>query len=98
MPVSYDVGDLVPIHGQLMQANGSPLDPSNAYCQVRPPDGVLQTFQHGVDSSMIRDDVGLYHVDVTAHIAGTWFFRFYSTGTGQGSEEGSFYVEPSQFD
>lgn len=55
-------------------------------------------------ADIVRDDVGEYHLDITADSANVgkpalnyWSFRFQSQGTGQAAEEGRFRVNESAF-
>jgi len=45
----------------------------------------------------VKAAVGSYYTDVVATDAGIWYYRFYSTGTGQAAGETSFRVRESSF-
>jgi len=92
MSNTYSVGDLVTVDGTLTDANGDELDPTDAFVQYRDPSGNVATKQYGVDVEVVKDSTGVYHVDVDADEAGTWYYRFYSTGTGQAADESNFEV------
>lgn len=70
-----------------------PVDPTTVDAWVRPPDDA-QTMHSYLDSpaDIERDDVGNFHLDVVADQAGTWYFGFVSTGTGQAAAEHKFVV------
>lgn len=88
----YRVGDLITITGTLTDAGGDELDPSEVVVTITPPSGNVETLTYGEDAALVKDEVGVYHVDVDADEAGTWRYKFQSTGTGQGVDIGSFRV------
>jgi len=92
---TYDLGDLVRCSGAFTNSSGTAIDPTSVYFAYKNPAGTLTTLEYGVDGALVKDSTGNYHVDVSAASAGTWFYRFYSTGTGQAADEGSFYVNPT---
>lgn len=95
--MAYNLGDLVTISGTLTSAAGTELDPTVAHCEYKDPSGNVTTLTYPTDAALVRDGVGIYHADIDADRAGTWRYRFYSTGTGQGANEESFNVKPSGF-
>ena len=88
----YRVGDLITITGTLTTAEGDELDPSAVVVTITDPSGVADALTYGVDAEVVKDEVGIYHVDVDADEAGTWNYKFQSTGTGQGVDIGTFRV------
>lgn len=51
---------------------------------------------YGVDAGLVRDSVGVYHVDLdTTASSGVWGWRFYGTGANADAFQGSFYVRPN---
>ncbi len=61
----------------------------------RTPAGVTTTYVYLTDNELVKDSTGKYHVDINANAAGTWYYRFFSTGTGQAAEERQFEVRPA---
>jgi hypothetical protein len=101
MPImnTYDVGDLVRCSGAFTNASGVAQDPSVVRFQVRTPGGAITSYTYGTDAALVREDsTGNYHVDVSASEVGTWYYRWYSTGTGQAAGEEGFIVGESEFD
>lgn len=94
---TYQLGDLVRCSGPFTNAAGTAIDPTAVLFEVKDPAGTLTTYTYGTDAELVRDSAGNYHVDVDANLPGTWYYRFYSTGTGQAADEASFIVETSQF-
>lgn len=93
----YDVGDLVRASGSFTNAAGTAVDPTAVFAKYKDPAAAVTTLTYGVDAALVRDSAGNYHVDINANLAGHWCYRFYSTGTGQAAEEGTFIVDPSCF-
>jgi len=48
---------------------------------------------YGVDAALERDSVGLYHVDLSLTEAGTWRWRYESTGTVESAQQGYLRVK-----
>ena len=90
---SYDLGDLIQISAVFTNQAGTALDPTAVLFRTKNPAGVKVNLVYGVDAALVRDSEGHYHVNVDANVVGTWLYRFWSTGTGQGAETGSFIVE-----
>lgn len=97
----YQYGDAVRCStgtGGFTDSAGTAIDPMNVYFSVKNPVGITTTYTYGVDTQLVKDATGKYHVDVNANLVGAWFYRFYSDGTGQAADESSFRVAPSEFD
>lgn len=92
MATSYDLGDLVRVSGAFTTAAGVAQDPSVVKCSVRSPAGVVTTYTYGTDPELMKDSTGNYHIDVSAATIGTYYYRWFSTGTGQAADEGWFEV------
>lgn len=91
----YDIGDLVSVTVEFRNTSAVLIDPTGVTFAVRSPAGVVTNYTYGVDAQLVKDAVGKYRVDVNATLVGTWRYRWASTGTGQGAEEGQFVVRPS---
>lgn len=94
---TFTKGDLVRVSGTV--AGTVNVDPDAVYAQILPPSGSASTYQYGVDDEVIKSATGVYYIDVNLGTAGTWYYRFYSTGTGQAvSPDQSLVVKSSLFD
>jgi hypothetical protein len=71
---------------------GSPANPSAVFFKFKDPSGNVTTYTYGVDLQIVNPSAGVFYVDVDADEAGTFKWRFYSTGTGKAADEGSFEV------
>jgi hypothetical protein len=97
MANTYDKGDLVRLSASFTTAAGAALDPTVVICQVKSPAGTTTSYTYGVGETIMRESMGHYHIDLSASIAGTWHYRWYSTGTGQAADEGYFTVARGEF-
>lgn len=96
-PKHYDLGDLVRAVAIFKDADNVLTDPSAVRFKVKDPAGAIVTYVYGTDAQLVRDSAGNYHVDIDADAAGFWYYRFYSTGSGQAAAEGVFGVNRSNF-
>lgn len=94
---NYDKGDLVRITGTFTDSAGDATDPAAVYFKFTTPAGATTSYQYGVDAEIVKSSTGIYYVDVDANASGTWYYRYYSTGTGQAAEEGAFTIDRSNF-
>lgn len=85
----YDVGDVARIQAPFTDVDGAPADPTTVSATIRKPDAsiVNHTYNPG---SIVRDSVGLYHLDVAVDQAGDWFYRFVGTGAVAVADEKTF--------
>jgi uncharacterized protein YfaS (alpha-2-macroglobulin family) len=93
----YALGTNVTVSAIFKTALGVAADPTAVFFSVKDPEGTQSDLTYGDDVEVVKDSTGHYHVDVDANIAGTWLYRFFSTGTGKAAAEGSFTVSPSNF-
>jgi hypothetical protein len=92
----HDIGDLVRITGTLETADGTNVDPTALVCKVENASGTVTTYTYGVDPFPVKSAVGVYYVDYTPTVAGSHYYKFISTGTGQAVDEGRFVVRVSE--
>jgi hypothetical protein len=73
-------------------------DPTTVRFLVRPPPGggPLATYTYGAPGSpIVRDDVGVYHLDVLLTVHGPWNVRAEGTGAIVLARETTIIVSPS---
>jgi hypothetical protein len=51
---------------------GAPTDPPTVAVQWEDPTGAVGTYTYGVDSEVVRDGAGAYHMDRVGSVAGGW--------------------------
>lgn len=98
MAGSYDSGDRIRLKtSTAFNVDGVATDPTTITVQIKKPDGTVLTYVYGVDAEVVRDGVGLYHVDINLDQVGTWYYRFAGTGACVAAAETEFYVLESEF-
>lgn len=93
---SYDVGDLVRVESTFTNplSDNVEIDPTTVKCTITAPAGVETTYTYGVDAEVKKDATGQYYMDVDVNARGWWYYRWWSTGTGQAAEQKRFYAKP----
>lgn len=69
---------------------GGVLDPDAVFLTVMQPGETSDeatVYEYGVDSEIVKDDVGQYHADITFPTSGNAYYRWWSTGVGEASLE-----------
>lgn len=95
----YDLGQLVRITGTFTDSGGTVTDPATViFAYKAPGDTAATEYTYGVDAEVVNSGTGVYYVDLDLDEVGTWYYRFYSTGTGQAAEESRLIVQESNFD
>lgn len=93
---TYQVGDVPRVYARFQDEALADQDPTNVFCSIEQPDGTLDTYQYTVDDEVERTAAGRYKLELTAidaeSQAGTWHYRWFSTGTGKASDFGAFKV------
>lgn len=91
---TYVEGQVAELQGEYRRGStGEWFDPDAVFLSIEDPDGEVTTYEYGVDFQIVKDDTGRYHADVACSAAGTWYYRWWSTGDGQGSGQRRFDVE-----
>jgi hypothetical protein len=93
---TYQKGDAIRITGTFTNASGGAIDPTAVLFWKRTPTAAASTYTYGVGADVSKTGTGVYTYDIDADTVGTWYYGFYSTGTGQAAYEGKFIVAPSQ--
>lgn len=94
---TFNRGDLVRVSGTITDTSGSSIDPAAVFFVLRTPDGSEIEYLYGREADLKREEAGRYYIDIDCALAGTYYYRFYSTGAGQGAAEGAFKVERGAF-
>jgi hypothetical protein len=92
----YDLGQPVRVTALFEDENGTDVDPATVTLSVLSPAGVTTVYTYGGSPDTVtKDSVGNYHADIDAGESGDWFYKWSSTGTGAGVQEGQFMVSPA---
>lgn len=89
----HDLGDLVKVTGTFTDPDNSDaaIDPTVVKLSFRNPAGTVTTWTYG-GGEITKVSTGVYTANIDANAAGRWYYRWWSTGTGQAAEEQSFQV------
>jgi hypothetical protein len=94
---AYDQGQSVRLSVTFTNPDGTAYDPVVVQFIYHAPLSVVAlTKTYGTDAEVIKDGVGLYHMDLIADEPGEWHYRAEGSGNGQAVEEDSFYVEATE--
>jgi uncharacterized protein YfaS (alpha-2-macroglobulin family) len=85
---THDLGDVLRINAIFADDDGEPIDPTTVKADVTDPNGTETTYTYSVDAEFTQTAVGEYQLEIELDAAGPWYYRIYSTGTGQASEKG----------
>jgi len=97
MANTYDIGDLVKVTGTWTDSDDAALDPTAVFLVYKDPSGnVCDALQYGVGAEITKASTGVYTCNISIDEAGSWYYRWYSTGTGQAAQEGYFSVRVRQ--
>jgi hypothetical protein len=92
----YDLGDVARISVTFEQG-GSPVDPSTLSFEVMTPTEAMVLIEWAGSpgspaDEIVHDGTGEYHIDLSLDVAGTYTYRWLTTGTAQAAIYGSFRV------
>lgn len=96
----YDIGDVAAISVLVRDSDSHALiDPTTISCTVQPPtgDAVSYTVVGVGEGEIVRNATGDYEVRHPITLSGLYRYRWVTTGTGAGAEEGSFTVRRTTF-
>jgi len=91
---TYDIGDVARVSAAFTDVNDAAADPSTVSLAFKDPSENVTTYIYGTDAEVVKDSTGNYHVDIALDEAGTWHYRWVSTGTGATAQEGELVVKP----
>lgn len=80
MDETVDIGDMRGLKATVKDDQGAAVDPLTLTFEVGPKDGTPTAYTYGTDAEVVRDGVGLYHLDFTFPSAGVWAYRVQTTG------------------
>lgn len=94
---THDLGDLVRVSAPFtLVSSGAAVDPDVVKLTIKTPSGTVTTYIYGTDAEIVKDSTGNYHADISAGEAGTWHYRWWSTGNGQAAQEKRFEVRTAE--
>src|SRR5262245_54631763 len=94
---TYDIGDVVNCVGEFRNTSNSLVDPDTVSAKTYSPSGSTATYIYGVDSNLTKLATGRYQLALEPASSGTWYYKFFGTGTNKGAGESSFNVRATFF-
>lgn len=88
----YDKGTTVRCRAEFRDTSDALQDPTTVSVTIRTPGDVNTTYVYGTDGEVVKSATGMYYIDVDANAHGRWYYRWFSTGTGQAAKEKEFTV------
>jgi hypothetical protein len=96
--MGYVKGDSAHFHTEFRDPHtGALVDPTTVKFKYEPPGGAETTLTYGSSPELTKQSTGRYQAAIDLNVAGTWGFRWETTGTYKGADEFTRQVEPSQF-
>jgi hypothetical protein len=99
--MAIQINQLVRIDLEIRNRAGALTDPTALYLVIRIPQPSTGSFVQYVYNSgdlvIVRVNQGIYFANFTPELAGKFNYMWESTGTAQGSTNGSFSVESNPF-
>lgn len=90
---THDRGDLVRVTGSFTDPDtGDAIDPEVVNVTITNPNGSETQYVFGVNDGVANPEVGEYSFDIDVQIAGRWYYRWWSSGTGQAAQKKWFNV------
>lgn len=96
MAATYDIGDTVRCTATFTTASTA-VDPTTVIARVNTPLGVTTSYVYGTDAALLKDGIGVYHIDIYPANAGKYTYRFEGGGVAGSAVEATFNVRVSAF-
>lgn len=94
---TYSLGDQVRTSVAFTQVSDSAaIDPDVVKMSFITPSGTVTTYVYGTDDEIVKSSTGNYYADISLTEKGTWYYRWFSTGTGQAATEERLEVETAR--
>lgn len=94
---SYTIGKAVRATATIRDFNSALIDPTALVFKILDPSSVITSYTYGVDPEVVRDGVGVYHIDFEVTEKGTWYYRCEATGNVVVAEEHELLGAESKF-
>lgn len=94
---TYDIGDRPKLTFTFTDEDGAPADPTTVTCKIRKDGEAVTTYVYGTDAEVVKDAVGVYHVDYLLTSSGIYYYRGEGTGAIVAAGERNLRVLTSKF-
>lgn len=75
---------------------GVKVDPDEVTFLVEQPDASVTAYVYGTDAEVVKDETGVYYIDITLDVGQFWFWRWEGAGTTFAACQGDLYVIPAR--
>ena len=90
---TYELGNVLRVTGTFRNLAGTAVDPTVVKFRYRAPGQDAVTLTYPDNAALVKAGTGIYYYDIDLSAAGTWFYKFFSTGTNQAANESQFVVD-----
>ena len=97
MSETFLVGQVARLKARCYDMAGVSVDPGGLAFKFRYGDGAVTTKLFGIDTDIVRDGVGEFHIDIPLSAAGVLHFRWESNSPNTGAAEGKIPVAAGRF-
>jgi len=91
---TFTIGQVVQLKATFKNLATALVDPTTVALAFIDPSGNTTTVTYAM-AEITKASTGVYTYNLTLDEAGTFYYRWYSTGTGAGASQGQLVVEPS---
>lgn len=93
----FNSGVVVRVSAIFTNSAGTAADPATIkFSYTAAALGVTTTYTYVTDAALVKSSTGNYYVDIDSRESGGMYdWRFFSTGSGQTSNQDKFYVRPA---
>lgn len=96
--MSFQIGDKIRLTATFRDVGRFLADPDTVRFRFKQECNAETAYVYLTDSQIVRDSVGVFHVDLALTAQGEWWFRWEGDGTLAGAIEKALEVDPSKFD
>jgi len=89
---TYFAGQTLRVAVSFLDDVGDPADPTGLVYTQRIDREDIDTLTYGVDDALVRQELGIFYVDISLAVSGTYAYSFIGTGAVENAIEDSFLV------
>lgn len=97
MPGAYDKNDIVRCRAEFRNTSDVLTDPTSVVFKFKNPAGTITTYTYGTDVELVKENTGIYYVDIDIDSIGSWSYRFEGSGSLKTASESKFTIKQSEF-
>lgn len=90
----YQIGEAARCTAEFRDTSNALVDPSGFTYSFTTPGGVTTSYTYPGAAQIVRDSLGMFHVELSCTERGVWVYRWASTGLAAAAEQFEFTVEP----